>query len=139
MIAILVLLIVLVSAAFGIGLFFGIVLLLRKASGWDNIAALYSFQGQTPSSTYPRQTLMIGQVRYKNTIYFAATPEGMYLQTRFNPRALMIPWTAFASCREATLNWQKAYTLFLGDPAWGAITVPERLFEASRKHFTHLF
>lgn len=137
-IALLVILIVLVAVAFGVGLFIGIVHLLRRGSGWVTMAGLYAYSGPAPSTIWPRQTLMVGKVQYRNTVNFALIPEGMYLQTRFNPQALLIPWRVFSSCQQATLYWQKAYTLTVGNPVLGSITLLGPLFNASRVYLRHL-
>lgn len=134
----LVILIVLGALAFGIGLFFGIVRLLRRGSGWDAMAGLYTYSGPVPSKAWPRQTMMVGKVQYRNTVNFALLPEGMYLQTRFNQQALLIPWRAFSGCQPTTLYWQRAYMLTVGNPVLGSITLLNPLFNASRGYLRHM-
>ncbi|MEQ8175416.1 MAG: hypothetical protein ABRQ26_10170 [Syntrophomonadaceae bacterium] len=137
-IALFILLIALVAAAFGVGLFFGIVRILGRSSGWNAMAGIYAYNGPEPSGSWPRQTLMVGRVQYRNTAKFALLPEGMYLQTRFNQQALLIPWRAFSGCQPTTLYWQKAYTLTVGNPVLGSITLLGPLFNASRGYLRHL-
>lgn len=136
--ALIIFLIVVAAVAFGVGLFFGIIRLLRQSSGWDSLAALYSYQGPEPSSIWPRQTLFVGKVRYKNCVNFSALSEGMYIQTRFTPNALLIPWISFTSCRKTSLMWQEAFTLNIGNPAVGSITLLEPLFGAARNYLRHI-
>jgi len=62
----------------------------------------------------------------------------MYLQSRFNPQTLLIPWGAFAGCRETSLYWQKAFLLTIGDPAIGTITLFKAHFEMCREYLSHL-
>lgn len=137
-IALFIILITVVAVAFGVGLFFGIVRILGHNSGWNAMAGIYAYNGPEPADIRPRQTLMVGRVQYRNTVKFALLPEGMYLQTRFNQQALLIPWRAFSGCQPTTLYWQKAYTLSIGNPVPGSITLLSPLFNATRGYLRHL-
>lgn len=137
-IALIIILSALVAAAFGVGLFFGIIRILGRRSGWEAMAGIYAYNGPEPSGVWPRRTLMVGTVQYRNTVNFALLPEGMYLKTRFNQQALLIPWRAFSGCQPTTLYWQKAYRLTVGNPVLGSITLLGQLFNASRPYLHHL-
>lgn len=137
-IALIIVLSALVAAAFGVGLFFGIIRILGRSSGWDAMAAIYAYNGPELSGIRPRRTLMVGRVQYRNTVELALVPEGMYLKTRFNRQALLIPWRAFSGCQPTTLYWQKAYRLTVGNPVLGSITLLSPLFNAARGNLRHL-
>jgi hypothetical protein len=136
--ALLVICITLAAVGFGLALFFTITYFLRTISGWSTMAGYYAYQGPAPHNVLNRQTMMVGKVQYRNCMRFAVLPGGMYLQSCFNPQALLIPWGAFAGCRETSLYWQKAVLLTIGDPVIGTITLFKAHFEMCRKYLSHL-
>ncbi len=112
-----------VIAVFGGGLFFVIVTLLMRASGWNRLTEHFSYSGPPPSSCRKRQTVRIGSTRFRNSMTLGPTPQGLYLHTRFSRQDLLIPWAAFTTVTQGTVYWRSANIIHIGNPEIGSITL----------------
>lgn len=105
-----------------------------SAAGWRRLSETYATTRQRPAQVYPRQSIVVGQVLYRNCMIVGFDDSGLYLEigfpiSLFGKRRLFIPWTAFKSVDEGRLFWRKAAVLSVGEPLVGTITVPMTLFD----------
>jgi hypothetical protein len=132
-------LVVLVAAGIGLRLLAPLIVRHFKGSsgGWSRLSAAYATARQMPARLRARQSIVVGQVLYRNCMTMAFDDAGLYLELGFpmsllgRPR-LFIPWTEFKRTDEGRLFWRKAALLSLGEPLVGTITVPMELFETFR-------
>jgi hypothetical protein len=106
--------------------------------GWSRLSSRYATTQPPPTQAASRQTLVVGQVLYRNCVTVGLSDEGLYLKIGFSlsifgKSSLLIPWSEFTQISEARLYLQKAACLSLGDPPVGTITVPMTLFETMRR------
>ena len=127
---------VVIVSAIGLRLLLPIVLQHFKgsAAGWLRLSAAYATTRQRPAQVYSRQSIVVGQVLYRNCMIVGFDDTGLYLElgfpiSLFGKRRLFIPWTAFKSIDEGRLFWRKAAVLSVGEPLVGTITVPMPLFD----------
>ena len=103
------------------------------AGGWSRLSEVYATTRQLPTRLLRRQTVVVGQVLYRNCIAVSFDDIGLYLApgfpiSIFGKRALFFPWTEFMRVAEGRLFWSKAAVLSLGEPLVGTITMPMELF-----------
>jgi hypothetical protein len=106
--------------------------------GWSRLSSRYATTQQPPTQAVSRQTLVVGQVLYRNCVTVGLSDAGLYLKigfplSIFGKSSLLIPWSEFKQISEARLYLHKAACLSLGDPPVGTITVPMTLFEMMRR------
>lgn len=104
------------------------------AGGWSRLSEVYATTRHPPAQLLPRQTVVVGQVLYRNCITVGFDDIGLYLAPGFpiaifGKRPLFFPWTGFTRIEEGRLFWRKAAVLSLGEPRVGTITVPMELFD----------
>lgn len=112
-------------AIFGGGLFYLIVTLLTRVSGWKSLAEHFTCDGPPPPNVLKRQTMQVGATRFRNSMSLGITAQGLYMHTRFTRPDLFIPWAAFRSVRPTTIYWRNAYFLGIGQPEIGKIGIFE--------------
>lgn len=100
---------------------------LTKACGWDVLALYYRATEKPNGQILKRQSLMVGTRQFNKTVSFGATEEGLYLRSWFTRRALLIPWYEIGRTKETTMGGMKAYSMHIGDPSAGTLTVPMQL------------
>jgi len=108
-----------------------------SAGGWSRLVAVYATTRPLPAQARSRQSIVVGQVLYRNCMTVGFDDSGLYLEigfplSVFGRRALFIPWREFKHIDEGRLFWRKATLMSLGDPPVGTITLPMSLFEAIR-------
>jgi hypothetical protein len=130
---------VLVLFAVGLRLLVPMVMQHFKGSsgGWSRLAQAYATTRQLPAPVYKWQSVVVGQVLYRNCMIVGADHDGLYLELGFplsilGRRRLFIPWTDVKRIEEGRLFWRQAALLSLGEPLVGTITVPLKLFETMR-------
>lgn len=120
---VLITLIALGSLVYGLGLFFGLLLLFTHISGWSRLALLFRAAAEPPGYACARQMLRAGSVRYRGA-YLNFGREGLYLRCGLPLHPpLLIPWPAFTGIMRDTLRWQPAVTLTVGQPRRASITL----------------
>jgi hypothetical protein len=81
-----------------------VVLIISHASGWQNIATIYSTNA-TPAKTQVCSGT-IGGSRYSFTLEYATTDQGLYLKTSklfsVGHKPLFIPWAAMDSLQSGS-------------------------------------
>jgi hypothetical protein len=93
---------------------------------WDELVALYGTD-ETPQGTVSTgQTVQVGEGLfapiYKNCTTIGISPAGLYIGAKgiagmFGIAPVLIPWSAIIRrVSPATLYWQKAARLSIGDP-----------------------
>lgn len=108
-----------------------------SAGGWSRLSEAYATARPMPTQTRARESIVVGQVLYRNCMIVGFDDTGLYLELGFpisllrRPR-LFIPWAEFKRREEGRLFWRKAALLTVGDPLVGTITVPMELYEAIR-------
>jgi hypothetical protein len=105
-----------------------------SAAGWRRLSEAYATTRQLPAQVCTRQSIVVGQVLYRNCMIVGFDDTGLYLEIGFaisilGRRRLFIRWTAFKSIEEGRLFWRKAAVLSVGEPFVGTIAVPMKLFE----------
>jgi hypothetical protein len=121
-------------AGFLVFLYYGFV----QTSGWKTLAQRYKVIAEPEGRKLPRQTIKVGQVRWRWCVTVILNPEGMYLQlgrqnrflaTRNHP-PVFIPWAEFNLPRKGQLyfGWE-AVQLSVGEPEIAAITFPLDLYK----------
>jgi hypothetical protein len=103
------------------------------AGGWSRLSAVYATARQLPTRLLRRQTIVVGQVLYRNCVTVGFDDIGLYLApgfpiSIFGKRALFVPWSECVRVEEGRLFWSRAAVLSLGDPVVGTITMPLGLF-----------
>jgi len=103
------------------------------AGGWSRLSERYATTRRLPTRLLRRQTIVVGQVLYRNCVTVGFDDIGLYLApgfpiSIFGKRALFVPWTEFTRVEEGRLFWSRAAVLLLGEPVVGTITVPKELF-----------
>lgn len=103
------------------------------AGGWSRLAEVYATTRHLPARPLRRQTVVVGQVLYRNCIIVGFDDTGLYLApgfpvSIFGKRTLFFPWSEFTRVEEGRLFWSKAAVLSLGKPLVGTITMPMELF-----------
>jgi hypothetical protein len=129
---------VVILIAFAIGLRFLLPIILQhfkgSSGGWNRLSQVYATTRQLPAQVYARQSIVVGQILYRNCMVVGFDDAGLYLENGFpmsmlgRPR-LFIPWTELKRIEEGRLFWRKAALLSFGEPLVGTITVPLTLFE----------
>jgi hypothetical protein len=92
---------------------------------WDELVGRYG-TGEAPQGIVSTgQTVQIGEGLfapiYKNCTTIGISAAGLYIGTKgiagmFGITPVLIPWNAIRRVSEATLYWQKAARLSIGDP-----------------------
>ncbi|HEX7564470.1 MAG TPA: hypothetical protein VF396_14660 [Bradyrhizobium sp.] len=103
------------------------------AGGRSRLSEVYATTRNLPTRLLRRQTIVLGQVLYRNCITVGFDDIGLYLTpgfpvSIFGKRPLFFPWTEFTRVEEGRLFWRKAAVLSLGEPVVGTITMPMELF-----------
>lgn len=103
------------------------------AGGWSRLSEVYATTRQLPTRLLRRQTIVLGQILYRNCVTVGFDDIGLYLApgfpiSIFEKRALFFPWSEFMRVEEGRLFWSKAAVLTLGEPVVGTITLPVELF-----------
>ena len=103
------------------------------AGGWSRLSEVYATTRQLPTRLLRRQTVVVGQVLYRNCVTVGFDDIGLYLApgfpiSIFGKRALFFPWSEFMRVEEGRLFWSRAAVLSLGQPVVGTITMPMELF-----------
>jgi hypothetical protein len=103
------------------------------AGGWSRLSEVYATTRQLPTRLLRRQTVVVGQVLYRNCITVGFDDIGLYLApgfpiSIFGKSALFLPWAEFRRVDEGRLFWSRAAVLSLGEPVVGTITMPMELF-----------
>jgi len=106
------------------------------AGGWSRLSEVYATTRHLPTQLLRRQTVVVGQVVYRNCINVGFDDIGLYLApgfpvSIFGKRPLFFPWTKFTRVEEGRLFWRKAAVLSLGEPVVGTITMPMELFNSA--------
>jgi len=115
---------------------FMVALLMRlsaRASGWTELAKLYSVEAPPAEQQHAQQTVQIGAIRYRRCVTVGIGPQGLALWVRpslakFHP--ILIPWDEVKAVQEARLYSTKAVQLSIGEPSVATIVVYAKLFEA---------
>ena len=112
-----------------------------STASWSRLSEVYATTRQPPKGVFSRQSIVVGQVLYRNCMIVGFDGEGLYLEigfpmSVFGRRALFVPWTEFKQSEEGRLFWRKASVLTIGEPPVGTITVPMTVFEAIRPSMT---
>lgn len=106
------------------------------AGGWSRLSEVYATTRQLPTQLLRRQTVVVGQVLYRNCISVGFDDLGLYLAagfpvSMFRKRPLFFPWSEFTRVEKGRLFWREAAVLSLGEPVIGTITVPMELFNSA--------
>lgn len=106
------------------------------AGGWSRLSEVYATTRQLPKRLLRRQTMVVGQILYRNCVTVGFDDIGLYLApgfpiSIFGKRALFFPWSEFVRLEEGRLFWSKAAVLSLGEPVVGTITMPMELFNSA--------
>lgn len=114
--------------------------LFARAGGYEALAQRFPAAGE-PAGALRAQTVMLANtVAYKRCVTLAASPQGLYLRPRpplGSPlAAALIPWAQVTRVERATLYWQSAVRLVIGEPAVGEVTVLAEVYEALRRQAT---
>lgn len=132
-------LVILVGFAIGLRLLVPIIAQHFKGSGagWGRLSEVYATTRQPPAQVSRRQSMVVGQVLYRNCMTVGFDDAGLYLELGFpmslrGKRPLLIPWSEFKRAEESRLFWRKAALLAVGEPLVGTITVPMELYETIR-------
>src|SRR6266478_174698 len=88
-------------------MWFGIISLLAKLSGWEKLAAAYRAQRPPSGQRFVLEWAKVGAVYYRNCLTIYRSPEGIYLSIwpifRFRQPPLFIPWGELRNRREKRL------------------------------------
>ena len=126
-----VLLIVVAALVFAAAITGTVLVLLRGSAGaWRRLVDAYPSAAPPAATLAPKQTLQIGPVRYKRCVTVGVADDGLYLA--IGKRSALVPWAEVKSIGRATLYWQNAPVLTVGDPPLATIAVPAALFEPMR-------
>lgn len=113
----------------------GILWLVRKliagGSGWQRLATRYEMRqplSDQPVST--GKTMVVGVVRFRNSMTVGVWPQGLYLASVMSRPALLIPWSDFSSVSKTRYYMQDALRITIGNPPQGEITVFMDLYTA---------
>lgn len=106
------------------------------AGGWKRLAEHHRSMVPPGGREFPRETVRVGAVNYKNCITVRVGPAGLYLAPGANPFAkrltpLLIPWGEIRSIHPTRLFWKSAHVLAVGDT--GSVTVFDEVMKAARE------
>ena len=106
------------------------------AGGWSRLCEVYATTRHLPTQLLRRQTVVVGQVLYRNCINVGFDDIGLYLApgfpvSIFGKPPLFFPWTKITRVEEGRLFWRKAAVLSLGEPVVGTISMPMELFNSA--------
>ncbi len=123
-VVLLVTLIVLGGLLYGLGLFFGLVYLFTRLSGWSRLAQHFRVAGEPEGYAFRYQVLRVGTVRYRGS-YLNFSKYGLYVRCGlpFHP-PLLIPWQAVGAVQPDMVYWRPAVRLSIGQPQLATITLP---------------
>jgi hypothetical protein len=102
--------------------------------GWSGLARRFPAHACPAGARTSGQTVQVGRVVYKNCVGVVLAAEGLYLDAgpllrKFGRQPMLIPWSQFCGERPATLHWQAAVTLQIGEPEAGPLTVKQPLYQ----------
>ncbi|HNR68948.1 MAG TPA: hypothetical protein PKN04_00025 [bacterium] len=120
----------LISFVFGFSLL--LYKLFSRTSGLDKLRKVYQTAAAPQGENFKKQSVAIGAVHYKNIVDIWLSQEGLYLHVKpFLSRyeAVLIPWTDIGTPQRATITWQRAVRLKVGDPPLATFIVKEPLYE----------
>ena len=120
-------------AAFAFGAVWLLTKLSLRSSGLTQLAERYPTRDFPAGQTFAGQTVQVGEVRYRKCATMWLCREGLWLWvqaglTQSGP--LLIPWDEVTGVQPARLYGRKGARLSIGDPAVGAVTLYEPLFQA---------
>jgi hypothetical protein len=131
---------VVVVALFAIGIRFLLPMIAQHlkgaAGGWGRFSRVYATTRRPPAPIFRRQSLVVGQILYRNCVNVGSDGLGLYLELAFpmtilRRRPLFVPWMEFQRVDAGRLFWRKAALISLGDPLVGTMTAPMDLFNAA--------
>ncbi|NJN71712.1 MAG: hypothetical protein HC799_02285 [Limnothrix sp. RL_2_0] len=123
---------IIVFLIFFVSLWWLVLFLLTKLSGWDKLAERYGdrqpFQGQI----FHFCSAYIGPVRYKSAIDIGISEAGIHLNPfiifRLSYPPVLIPWHQISDFEEKSFWLMKYYVFNVGDSIITTIKVPSRVF-----------
>lgn len=135
---------------FFFGIFLGVIVLLfvmmtvmyrafAAGSGYNELARRFPATYVPVGQRYDGQSIRIGAVRWRRAATMLFAPEGLYLallpampvlgNPAFNRHpAVLIPWSEIKAGTPATLYWQRAVALTIGQPTIAVITIHQPFF-----------
>jgi hypothetical protein len=123
-VVLLVVLLVLGSLLYSLGLFFGLVYLFTRWGGWSRLAQQFRAPSEPQGYAFSHQTLRVGPVRYRWSTRINFSPYGLYLRSGLPLHPpLLIPWQAVTGVKPDTLYWFPAVTLSIGQPQLASVTL----------------
>jgi hypothetical protein len=102
-------------------------------NGWDDLVARYGTDETPKGAIKSGVTVQTGEGLfapiYKNCTTIGATDSGLYIGAKgiaglFGLKPVTIPWNAIRRVDPATLYWQKAARLSIGDPEITPLILP---------------
>lgn len=95
--------------------------MLAQIGGWSELAQKYRTDNTFIGSWKGWQFGTFGGVKYKQCLWVAAAPEGLYIKTGplflfrlFHP-PLLIPWSAINSIEEREFWWRRVFQIHVTD------------------------
>lgn len=112
--------------------YFGITALIGFIA-WRPLAQCFVFTDPIEGDKIPFSQIAVNGVNYKSSVLLRACPMGLYMKAiflmRFNHPPMLIPWNAIVAIEKKTFVVAR-YTLVIGAPKIGSITVSDRVYKA---------
>lgn len=108
-------------------------------SGYAELARRFPASHVPDGRRYDWQSIRLGAVRWRRCATMIFSPEGLYLsfmpampvlgKPQFNHHpAVLIPWAEMKSATPATLYWQRAVAISLGEPTVAVLALYQPFF-----------
>ncbi len=114
------------------GVYFGITSVVGFIA-WRPLARYFTFVDPIDGEKLPFSHMAVNGVNYKSSVILKACPMGLRMSVPFIIRLshppLLIPWHAFVAVEKRTF-FVARYTLVIGEPKIGTITVSRAVYEA---------
>jgi hypothetical protein len=122
--------------------FYGLSHVFVHASGWSQLASLYTAKYQPQGTLFEHVHVRVGAVRYRNGATVVVSPLGLYLAASAlvvsQHPPLLIPWNAFSAVQPTRIYWLSAMAMIVGTPPVATIAVLERVYRAAQPYVNPL-
>jgi hypothetical protein len=103
--------------------------------GYDSLARRFPGASPPQGQRFENGCVQFGSMRYDWCVTIIVAQEGLWLQARpplqGTQEPIHVPWAEVREARSTRLYWRRAVRLICGDPAAGAVTVWQPVWEAA--------
>lgn len=103
--------------------------------GYESLARWFPGVTEPQGARWENRCVQFGSMRYDWCVTIVVAQEGLWLQARPPLQGaqapVLVPWAEIREARSTLLYWRQAVRLICGEPAAGAVTVWQPVWDAA--------